>query len=120
MLIRRLDKCDEFLAGDKTILRELLHPDKHKADIRYSLAHATVRTGEISKNHSLKNSEVYYIIEGDGIMHIDGEKAKVNAGDAIYIPSGSAQFIENSGHKDLKFLCIVDPAWRAENEESVV
>ena len=46
MLIRRLKDCDEFVGGDDSILRELLHPDKADVNIRYSLAHATVRPGE--------------------------------------------------------------------------
>ena len=50
-------------------------------------------------------------------MHIDGESAPVHPGQAIYIPPHALQHIENTGTSDLKFLCIVDPAWRAEDEE---
>lgn len=35
----------------------------------------------------------------------------------IYIPPHSKQFIENNGSVNLKFLCIVDPAWKPEDEE---
>jgi mannose-6-phosphate isomerase-like protein (cupin superfamily) len=35
----------------------------------------------------------------------------------VYIPPGAEQHIRNTGAGDLKFLCIVDPAWRAEDEE---
>ena len=28
MFIKELQKCEEFIAGDNTILREILHPDK--------------------------------------------------------------------------------------------
>ena len=38
MLIQKLNACDEFIAGDGTQLRELLHPDKQAVDLRYSLA----------------------------------------------------------------------------------
>ena len=30
----------------------------------------------------------------------------------LAIPPGSTQYIENTGNSDLKFLCIVEPAWR--------
>ena len=50
-------------------------------------------------------------------MHIDNELEKVYAGQAIYIPPNSVQYIENIGKSDLKFLCIVDPAWKKEDEE---
>jgi mannose-6-phosphate isomerase-like protein (cupin superfamily) len=116
MLVKKLHECAEFIAGDRTRLRELLHPDKQALDLRYSLAHAIVDVGETSTPHSLKTSEVYYILEGEGEMHIDQEVQKVEAGDAIYIPPNAKQYIHNCGDKPLIFICIVDPAWRAEDE----
>lgn len=117
MFIKDLKNCDEFVAGDNTILRELLHPDKTDLKLRYSLAHATVKSGQISQIHKLKTSEIYYILEGEGIMHIDSEVAKVHSGQVVYIPPNGKQYIQNVGNSDLKFLCIVDPAWRIEDEE---
>jgi mannose-6-phosphate isomerase-like protein (cupin superfamily) len=118
MLIKDQQNCKGIVAGDKTILHELLQPDKINgdSDFRYSLAHATVKVGENSIPHALKTSEVYYILEGEGEMHIDDESAKVHAGQAIVIPPNAKQYIRNIGTADLKFLCIVDPAWRAEDE----
>jgi mannose-6-phosphate isomerase-like protein (cupin superfamily) len=117
MFIKDLKDCQEFIAGDNTILRELLHPDKADLNLRYSLAHAVLKPGKISQPHKLKTSEVYYIMEGEGIMYINKEIAKVSAGQAVYIPPNLSQHIHNSGSTDLKFLCIVDPAWRIEDEE---
>ena len=120
MHIRDLAQCKEIIALDQTVLRELLHPDTADVAFRYSLAHAAVQPGLASKPHKLSASEVYYILEGEGIMHIDGESSAVAAGQAIYIPPHGVQHIENTGNGDLKFLCIVDPAWRAEDEELLV
>ncbi len=117
MFIRDLEHCEEFIAGDNSRLRELLHPEKADLAIRYSLAHAIVMPGEISTPHKLRTSEVYYILEGEGIMHINDESAKVGPGQAVYIPPNSRQYIENTGNSRLIFLCIVDPAWKRENEE---
>ena len=119
MLKIDLNDCAEFVAGDNTILREVLHPGKQDIALRYSLAHAVVRPGEVSLAHRLTSSEVYYILEGEGIMHIDGEQAEVGPGQMVYIPPHAVQSIRNTGEADLKFLCIVDPAWRAEDEEVV-
>jgi len=117
MFIRRLSDCEEFIAGDDSILRELLHPDKADLAIRYSLAHAIVKPGQTTTPHRLKTTEVYYILEGRGRMHIDAEVNDVGPGCAIYIPPHATQYIENPGGDDLVFLCIVDPAWRAADEE---
>ena len=116
MFIKYLHDCEPFRAGDGTLLRELLHPDKAKIDLRYSLAYAIVGPGQSSRPHRLKTSEVYYILEGKGSMHIDNEMAEVFPNQAVYIPPHSRQFIQNTGDTELRFLCIVDPAWIAENE----
>lgn len=117
MFIRELGKCDEFIAGDGSVLRELLHPDKADLEISYSLALAKVSPGQVTKPHKLKTSEVYYILEGEGLMHIDEESHPVYPGWAIYIPPSSRQCIKNTGESILKFICIVDPAWRKEDEQ---
>ncbi len=117
MFVRDLKNCEEFIAGDNTVLRELLHPDKADITLRYSLAHATLRPGDTSTPHKLKTSEVYYILEGRGMMWINDESCAVYADQVVYIPPRAVQHISNVGETDLKFLCIVDPAWRVEDEE---
>ncbi len=117
MLIRDLTQCEEFMARDKTALRELLHPDRHDVALHYSLAHAVVEPGKRSAQHVLQSTEVYYILQGQGIMYIDDESEAVRAGQAIYIPAQATQWIENTGAEELQFLCIVDPAWQEQDEE---
>ena len=117
MLIRKLKNCPEIVAGDKTRLRELLHPGRdYTFPGRYSLAHALVLPGQRTAKHQLKTSEIYYILTGSGEMHIDEESARVEAGDAIEIPPRSTQWISNIGTENLEFLCIVDPAWQESDE----
>ena len=108
--------CPEFLAGDATHLREILHPDKMDIALRYSLAYAVVKPGETSFKHALKTSEIYIILEGKGRMVIDEETQEVTKGHVVYIPPNAIQCIENIGTGDLIFYCIVDPAWREEDE----
>lgn len=119
MFIRELNDCEEFVAGDNCMLREILHPGKADLNLRYSLAHARVKPGLTTWKHRLKTSEVYHIMEGEGIMHIDNESAPVKPGSTVYIPPQSVQSITNSGKMDLVFICIVDPAWRREDEEVI-
>jgi mannose-6-phosphate isomerase-like protein (cupin superfamily) len=115
--IIHLHDCAEFIAGDGSILRELLHPDKADVKIRYSLAQATVKPGEKTKAHRLRTTEVYYILAGHGCMHLGDETAAVGPESTVYIPPHSLQHIENIGDNNLVFLCIVDPAWRQDDEE---
>lgn len=116
-MLKNLTDCEEFTAGDGSILRELLHPDKADLAIRYSLAHAKVPPGTKTMPHKLKSCEVYYIIQGRGVMHIDAETFEVGPDCAVCIPPDSAQYIESTSDRELVFLCIVDPAWRQQDEE---
>ncbi len=117
MLVSNLSSHPVFVAGDGTHLREILHPDQSAADIPYSIAHASVRPGEESQPHTLRGSEVYYILSGLGIMYVNGEQAEISANTVIYVPPNATQHIQNTGTDDLVFLCIVQPAWRAEDEK---
>ncbi|MDH4157367.1 MAG: cupin domain-containing protein [candidate division Zixibacteria bacterium] len=118
MLVRRTADCPEFVAGDGTRLREILHPFRdYQFFGRYSLARAALPVGASSYVHRLGSDEVYFILAGRGLIHVDDETAEVGPGDAIDIPAGSRQWIKNTGEDDLVFLCLVDPAWRIEDEE---
>lgn len=116
-MIKRLDECVEFTAGDETKLREILHPDKADLALGYSLAHAKLAPGATSLLHRLRTSEVYYILKGRGRMELDGAEADVGPGDTVYIAPSRNQRITCIGPEELEFLCIVDPAWREEDEE---
>ncbi|MCU0666734.1 MAG: cupin domain-containing protein [Candidatus Omnitrophica bacterium] len=117
MFVKKLKDCPEFISGDGVILRELLHRDKGDFTFRYSLAHAKLPSGRASSPHRLKHSEVYYIIKGKALMHIDNKSCVVGPGDSVYIRPHAVQYIKNTGKKMLEFLCIVDPAWEKKDEE---
>jgi mannose-6-phosphate isomerase-like protein (cupin superfamily) len=109
-----------FVTTDGSLIREIFHPQRHNLPMSCSIAHATVKTGESTKPHTLKkSSEIYVILSGQGIMHINDEKQLLNQGDAVFIPAGSVQYIENAGEEDLNFLCVVDPYWKDEDDEVI-
>ncbi|MDF1538528.1 MAG: cupin domain-containing protein [Candidatus Thorarchaeota archaeon] len=123
MIIKKLAKQKEIVALDDTRIREFLNPKHEKIgpSLTYSLAHASLPRGGSSLPHRFfEASEVYYILKGKGMMHIDDEVAEVESGDTIYIPPKAIQYIENIGEENLDFLCIVDPAWEPDAEELVI
>jgi len=85
----------------------------------YSLAHGLLDPGKQSLLHRLKSSEVYYFIAGRGVMKVEAESVAVEAGSVIYVPPGAKQSLENTGTDPIEFLCLVDPAWKAEDEAVV-
>ena len=122
MIIRDVTDCSHERVIDRSLLCELLHPDRVEGtgSLGCSVAHAIVPHGESTLPHVLKtSSELYYILEGTGEMHIGRESTPVHGGQIVYIPRGEQQHIRNSGSGDLVFLCIVAPKWQAADEELV-
>ena len=118
MNTKEIQKIKSFSGYEGTQIRQIFTPDNTNNVIRYSIAHCTISPGNNSKPHTMKTSEMYYILQGNGIMHIGEEQKQVKQNEMIFVPPMSKQFLENNGKIDLILLCIVDPAWRQEDEIS--
>ena len=118
MNIKNIEKIEAFSGQEGTKIKKIFSPDNTSNVIRYSIAHCTINPGKTSKPHTMKTSEIYFILEGMGILHIGEEQSEVKMNDSIFVPPNSRQFLENIGETDLTALCIVDPAWRQEDEHS--
>jgi mannose-6-phosphate isomerase-like protein (cupin superfamily) len=54
--------------------------------------------------------QIYHVLDGEGLMQIEGEHRVVRRHDVIYLPPGVEHSIENSGLVDLVFLVVTSPA----------
>lgn len=50
-----------------------------------------------------------YVIEGEGIVTIDGKEYPLSKGSVAYIPGGSKHGFRNTGEGTLRFLCLIPP-----------
>ena len=116
MTVKKLQEIDVIEGSEGTKIRQIFHPHNTLNGIRYSISHSELKPGKKSKLHKMETSEVYYILQGEGILQIDDDAFKVSKDETIYIPPHSKQCIENTGKDELRFLCIVDPAWKQEDE----
>ena len=116
MLIKKSSEIESVKGNEGTEIKQYFHPHNTLYGINYSLAQFTLKPGKRSRNHKIKSSEIYYILEGDGILKIDQQSHQLGKDDSIYVPPMSKQYIENVGSSNLRFLCIVDPAWKSEDE----
>lgn len=116
MIYKKLNDIPEFLAGDHTHLKEVLHPSNDNVQLDYSLAHAYLGIGEQSLSHQLFHSETYYFLEGKGEIVVNDKKQQVEKGDIVYVPPHADQFVINTGETTLSFLCIVSPPWSPDTE----
>ena len=120
MLLKSIEDLLAFKANDNTTLREVIHPKNDNVQLNYSLAHASLGSGESSLPHCLVNqSELYVFLEGEGKININGDERNIKKGDVVLVPKGATQYVENRGKGTLKFLCIVSPLWQ-ENDDLVV
>ncbi|HLJ56527.1 MAG TPA: cupin domain-containing protein [Chthonomonadaceae bacterium] len=105
------DATAAFTTKDSSSIREILAP-RNSCLERQSLAEATIAAGGRTIAHFHPNTEeIYYIMDGEGAMAIDGEQRHVRQGDAIAIPAGRRHQIRNAGSVPLVFLCCCVPAY---------
>ena len=53
--------------------------------------------------------QIYHVLEGEGVMELDGEREVVCADDVIFIPPGVNHAIHNTGLTDLVFIVVTTP-----------
>ena len=87
----------------------LVHPmnaDTRYFDFRLSSyqpkGYAEVHVHEVAEN-------IYYILQGRGIVELDGEKHLVEPHMVIHIPPGVRHGIFNTGLEDLVFVVVASP-----------
>ena len=116
MISKKIEELDSFSGNEGSEIKPIFYPDNTLNGIRYSLAHSIISPGKSSKPHKMKSAEVYFILEGNGIIHVGEESQKIEKNQSIYISPSSNQCLENTGQSNLKVLCIVDPAWKQDDE----
>lgn len=95
-----------FIAKDGSEIRELFKSE------RMSLAEAVVYNE--TKLHFHKTSEeIYYVLEGKGVMEIEGEKKEVSGGDIVVIHPEEKHRISTT--KKVRFLCFCSPFYSDED-----
>jgi len=52
------------------------------------------------------NEELYLVLEGEGLMHLDGQEFPVKAGAAVLNKPGGTHGLRNEGPNDLKLFVV--------------
>lgn len=113
MIVQNLASQKPFTTRDGSTIRSIL--DRTNAPVQHqSLAEARVPSGTATDRHYHKLSEeFYFILEGAGLMEIDGVERGVAPGDAVLIPPGAWHQINATS--DLVFLCCCAPPYAHED-----
>ena len=103
----------------KRSLRDIpLEPTRHGALKRVLIRHEEVSThlmflnevyvspGESVASHMHADmEEVFYFLDGEGMMQIEGEVQPVTRGDRVIVPMKTVHVIENTGDSEMRFIC---------------
>jgi len=58
--------------------------------------------------------ELYYILTGKGLMHIENENREVEIGDVVYIPLNKVHFLQNTSSAQVRFITLTVNAYKVE------
>ena len=78
-----------------------------------------IKPGGHQRIHSHIPEQIYYILEGRGLMTVGDQKAHVGSGDCIFIPSGAPHGLENDGDVLLRYFSAASPSFDREQLESL-
>lgn len=100
-----LDECEVEVTGDRRF-RVLIGPEQ-------GCDATTQFVGEIPPGrapaHTHTYDEVVLVLEGHGIVHLEGEERPITAGTCVYLPPGSLHCLENTGEGELRVLGVFHP-----------
>ncbi len=81
---------------------------RNYADENVKIMYSTLRPGASTGLHThVGNSEIIFVISGEGTFHYDGEIEVVRAGQCHYCPEGHSHYMENLTDHDLLYFAIV-------------
>lgn len=76
-------------------------------DFRVSI---TYPYGQIDAHKHEVAENIYYVLQGNGIIELDGERELVSPGFVIFIPPGVVHALYNTGFENLITVVVAGPA----------
>ena len=102
-----------ILAADGSLVRELAAPGNAPL-AGHSLAEIRHPVGTASREHIHRVAEeVYYVLEGEGVVRVDGQVRTIGPGDVVVISPGQRHKVAQRGDGELVLLVTCVPAYSA-------
>ncbi|MFQ5954642.1 MAG: cupin domain-containing protein [Kiloniellales bacterium] len=98
---------------DGAYSKMLVRPENSDAKlIDYRISSYQPKAHVAPHRHQVQE-QIYHILDGQGLMELDGERRVVHPNDVIFIPPGVEHAIYNTGLQDLVFLVVTAPPLEA-------
>ncbi len=113
MTIRQLSEQTPFTTRDGSTIRSIL--DRSNAPVaNQSLAEASLPAGGVTTPHFHRLSEeIYFMMEGEAVITLDGSSQALRPGDAVLIPPSVVHSIQ--AVIPIRFLCCCAPPYSHED-----
>jgi quercetin dioxygenase-like cupin family protein len=110
MIIRKLDSVKSnpvtSYGSTKTSIQWLI--SKEQGAPRFAMRLFTLEPGAVIGVHGHPEEHEIFVIQGEmDLIAENGERTRVNATDAIYMPSDEKHGYENIGSEVVKFICVI-------------
>jgi mannose-6-phosphate isomerase-like protein (cupin superfamily) len=113
-IIRRYE-VEPFEDEDGAVIREVAAPS-NSALQRLSVAEIVVAVGQkTSAHHHDHIEEVYCILQGTGLMYLEGQPQPVGPGDTVIILPDTIHELRNTGAEDMLMLVVCSPPFSVED-----
>ena len=96
----------QLLGADHTLPEIPGNPSDFDSNISF-LHEVTIPPGATIGLHThIGSEEFYYIIEGKGLMTIDGESVEMRPGDVVLVKNGDSHAFKNIGENELHMMVV--------------
>ncbi len=94
----------------KRTIRHLVAPWTHVKSAHCWVGTTAVEPGFTSNEHKHEtNEEIFYCLQGEGDLRVNGKDIPMVPGDTLLIPPGNLHMVVNRGKEVFKLLAIVSP-----------
>ena len=103
----RFEEQPEMPASTERTFKYLINQDAGCADVTQFIG---IVQPSKAPFHSHTYDEVGYIVEGEGLAHIQGDSVPLRAGSCFHLAPGQEHCIENNGSSPMRILGVFHPS----------
>ncbi|KAL2834777.1 RmlC-like cupin [Aspergillus pseudoustus] len=100
-----VESFEDPARGEVTWRTLFTHPKTPSSDLSAGIAICPPKSGYLCSHHHAQ-AEIYYILEGRGVVIIDGVRYNVQKGSAVFIPGDMEHSVVNDEGEELKWLYV--------------